>query len=88
VTALSDLLDAQNAFLSMRVGFDVLRLVLDFECGTMKLNSDGLWVDPGTINRQILTSNTPRWTTLAQAKSPVPASAVSFNFRQVAPSVR
>jgi len=40
------LLDAQNDFLSLRVGYDVLRLVLDFELGTMDLDHDGLWKIP------------------------------------------
>ena len=47
VSALNDLLDSQNDFLSLQVGYDVLRMVLDFELGTMRTDRDGLWIDPG-----------------------------------------
>lgn len=49
VSALNDLLDAQNDFLNAWVGFEVLRVLLDFEMGTMRLNQEGLWIDPGPI---------------------------------------
>lgn len=49
VSALNDLLDAQNDFLNSWVGFEVLRVLLDFEMGTMQLNQEGLWIDPGPI---------------------------------------
>ncbi len=49
VSALNDLLDAQNDFLNAWVGFEVLRVLLDFEMGTMQLNQEGLWIDPGPI---------------------------------------
>jgi hypothetical protein len=49
VSALSDLLDAQNDFLNVWVNYEVLRLLLDFELGTMELDNDGLWRDPGPI---------------------------------------
>lgn len=49
VSALSDLLDAQNDFLNVWVNYEVLRLLLDFELGTMELDEAGLWRDPGPI---------------------------------------
>lgn len=49
VSALNDLLDAQNEFLNSWIGFEVLRVLLDFEMGTMQLNQEGLWIDPGPI---------------------------------------
>ncbi|RLT03783.1 MAG: hypothetical protein DWI21_15225 [Planctomycetota bacterium] len=49
VSALNDLLDAQNDFLNSWIGFEVLRVLLDFEMGTMQLNQEGLWIDPGPI---------------------------------------
>lgn len=49
VNALNDLLDARNAFLQVWVGYEALRMRLDFELGTMSLDGDGLWVDPGPI---------------------------------------
>jgi outer membrane protein TolC len=47
VSALSDLLDAQNDFLNVWVNYEVLRMLVDFELGTMRLNEDGLWSDSG-----------------------------------------
>ncbi|MFT5526669.1 MAG: hypothetical protein ACI9HK_004648 [Pirellulaceae bacterium] len=49
VSALTDLLDAQNDLLDVWVNYEVLRVVLDFELGTMKLNDNGVWIDPGPI---------------------------------------
>ena len=49
VSALSDLLDAQNNFLSIWVNYEVLRRGLDLDLGTFQLDSEGLWIDPGTI---------------------------------------
>ena len=49
VSALSDLLDAQNNFLSVFVNFEVLRRQLVLDLGTMQLDNEGLWLDPGAI---------------------------------------
>ncbi|MEZ6086609.1 MAG: TolC family protein [Pirellulaceae bacterium] len=49
VSALSDLLDAQNDFLNVWVNYEVLRVLLDFEMGTMQLDAEGIWIDPGPI---------------------------------------
>ncbi|MBT3568636.1 MAG: hypothetical protein HN494_07305, partial [Opitutae bacterium] len=49
VNALNDLLDASNGFLQVWVGYEALRMRLDFELGTMRLNNDGIWLDPGPI---------------------------------------
>lgn len=49
VSALNDLLDSQNDLLNAWVGFEVLRVLLDFEMGTMQLNNEGLWIDPGPV---------------------------------------
>jgi hypothetical protein len=69
VSALSDLLDAQNDFLSLQVGYDVLRLVLDFELGTMHLDRDGVWIDPGPINPANLAARAAAWTVMARNES-------------------
>jgi hypothetical protein len=61
VSALNDLLDSQNDFLSLQVGYDVIRMVLDFELGTMRIDREGLWVDPGAITRANLAANAPSW---------------------------
>ena len=52
VSALSDLQDAQNNFLSVWVNYEVLRRSLDLDLGTMQLDCDGLWIDPGPIGGQ------------------------------------
>ena len=50
VSALSDLLQAQNDFLSVWVTYELLRRTLDLDLGTMQLDSDGMWIDPGPIS--------------------------------------
>jgi len=52
VSALTDLLDAQNDFLNVWVNYEVLRMLLDFELGVMQLNEDGTWIDPGPITAE------------------------------------
>jgi hypothetical protein len=47
---LSDLLTAQNDFLGIWVTYEVARRTLDFGLGTMQLDADGMWVDPGPMN--------------------------------------
>ncbi|MHA3775463.1 TolC family protein [Verrucomicrobiota bacterium sgz303538] len=54
VSALSDLLDAENEFLGLWVGHHVLRMVLDFELGTMALDPDGNWVEPGPLTAEAI----------------------------------
>jgi hypothetical protein len=49
VQALTDLLNAQNNYMSIWINYEVLRVSLDFNLGTMQLDDDGLWIDPGTI---------------------------------------
>jgi hypothetical protein len=49
VTALNELLTAQNDFLSVWVTYEVLRQTLDFNLGTMQLDTEGMWIDPGPI---------------------------------------
>ncbi len=49
VQALNDLLDAQNQFMRVWVTYEVVRMSLDLQLGTMQLDSQGLWIDPGRI---------------------------------------
>jgi hypothetical protein len=49
VSALRDLLTAQNDFLSVWVTYEVLRRTLDFNLGTMQLDVEGMWIDPGPM---------------------------------------
>lgn len=52
VSALSDLLSAQNNFMSIWAAIEVDRRNLDLELGTLRLTQDGLWIDPGVINAE------------------------------------
>ena len=52
VTALSALLNAQNSFLGAWVEYEIQRMVLDFQMGTMQLDERGQWIDPGPIRSQ------------------------------------
>ncbi len=49
VQALSGLLSSQNSFISAWVDYEVQRLNLDFDLGTMRLDELGEWIDPGPI---------------------------------------
>jgi hypothetical protein len=49
VSALGDLQTAQNDFVSVRVNYEFQRLILDLDLGTMKLDPEGNWIDPGPI---------------------------------------
>ncbi len=51
VTALRALLNEQNSFLNNWVRYEILRMGLDFNLGTMELDDAGMWVDPGPIER-------------------------------------
>jgi len=51
VSALSDLLDAQNNFMSVYVNYEVLRRQLDLDLGTMQLDPEGIWLDPGSMGQ-------------------------------------
>jgi hypothetical protein len=47
--ALNNLQGAQNALIAIYVNYEVLRRNLDFQMGTMQLDADGFWIDPGEI---------------------------------------
>ncbi len=49
VSALGDLQTAQTDFLNVWVNYEVQRLNLDLDLGTMNLDSEGNWIDPGPI---------------------------------------
>ena len=51
--AIIGLNDAQNDYLSTWVQYEVLRRNLDFDMGTMQLDSLDQWIDPGPIDDQI-----------------------------------
>ncbi len=49
IQAVDALLRAQDDFLSVWVTYEVLRCTLDFNLGTMELDSEGMWIDPGPM---------------------------------------
>lgn len=49
VQALGDLVQAQNLFIGVWVNYEALRRNLDLDLGTMEIDGEGLWVDPGPI---------------------------------------
>ncbi|MGB7348181.1 MAG: hypothetical protein WBD20_28410 [Pirellulaceae bacterium] len=58
VSALTDLLDAQNDLLNVWVSYEVLRVLLDFEMGTMQLDPTGVWIDNSDLQATNLTGLT------------------------------
>lgn len=50
--AINRLQQSQSAFLSTWVDYEVLRRGLDFDLGTMQLDENSLWIDPGPINSE------------------------------------
>lgn len=56
ISALSDLLDAQNGLLNIFVNYEIVRRGLDFDLGTMELTPEGLWLDPGELSPEMLIS--------------------------------
>lgn len=49
VNALDNLLRTQNQFLGSWVEYEVQRMFLDLDLGTMQLDRNGMWVDPGEL---------------------------------------
>lgn len=47
--ALQTLLRAQNNFLANWVHYETLRMNLDLELGTIRLDDHGMWIDPGPV---------------------------------------
>lgn len=54
ISALTDLLNAQNTLLNIFVNYEVVRRGLDFDLGTMELTPDGLWIEPGELSPELL----------------------------------
>ncbi len=49
ISALNDLLNAQNSLLNVWVNYEVVRRGLDLDLGTMQLTNEGMWIDPVNI---------------------------------------
>ncbi len=56
IEALDRLLRAQNSLLNIFVSNEVVRRGLFFDLGTMELTSEGLWIDPGEIDTDMMLS--------------------------------
>lgn len=69
VESLSRLLSAQNDFLRAWVDYEVQRMNLDLDMGTMRLDAEGNWIDPGPIDRESLRGLLP-----PGAREPLPDS--------------
>ncbi|TWU39098.1 hypothetical protein Q31b_41800 [Novipirellula aureliae] len=54
ISALNDLLRAQNTLLDIFVNYEVVRRSLDLDLGTMELTPEGLWIDPGKLDPEYL----------------------------------
>ncbi len=52
VSALADLLQAQNTFLGVWVFYEAQRRNLDQDLGTIRVDENNIWVDPGSITSQ------------------------------------
>ena len=52
VSALQDLLNAQNTFLGVWVFYESQRRNLDQDLGTIRVDENNIWVDPGSITSQ------------------------------------
>lgn len=51
VSALTDLQQAQNLFLGVWVTYEALRMILDLDLGTMQIDAEGNWIDPGPMGK-------------------------------------
>ncbi len=54
VTALNALLATQSQLIGIYVNYEALRRNLDLDLGTMQVDAEGLWVDPGPIRADTL----------------------------------
>jgi outer membrane protein TolC len=80
VSALSDLLSVQNDFLSVWISHESLRRSLDFDMGTMELNQDGVWIDPGKVTDESLpvSGQGSSWEHCEQVESPFGQSSQPY----------
>jgi hypothetical protein len=54
VDALRDLLNAQNTFLGVWVFYEAQRRTLDQDLGTIRVDEDNIWIDPGPITSETM----------------------------------
>ena len=75
--ALDDLRDTQLNFLDLWVQYEVLRRQLDLDMGTMELDEEGTWIDPGQFTPEFieqLINEAKQW--------PQPENAYDLGFLQ------
>jgi hypothetical protein len=53
-TALRALLSTQNQLIGIYVNYEAQRRALDLNLGTMQLDAEGLWIDPGALTLETL----------------------------------
>lgn len=53
ISALQDLLNAQNTFLGVWVFYEAQRRNLDQDLGTIRVDAENIWIDPGPITSDI-----------------------------------
>ena len=70
VRDLNNLLETQNALLGVWVDQELQRMSLDMDLGTMQLDAQGLWIDPGPIRGSDI--NLPEEVPLGPEIWPVP----------------
>ncbi len=73
VSAYQGLVGAQNNFLDAWVRFEVLRMNLDFDLGTMRLDQSGMWIDPGPIDERFVANHKPSESGPAELPATLPA---------------
>ena len=74
VQALSGLLSAQNDFLNQWVDYEQQRVVLDLDMGTMMLDPEGIWIDPGPMREESLRGDAASDIEEIPAPQPIPLS--------------
>lgn len=79
MSALTDLLDAQNDLLNVWVSYEALRILLDFEMGTMQLDPVGMWIDPGPWTNEMELNQLEREQLELDLLKQVPAISEALN---------
>ena len=73
VSALNDLLSAQNTFLNVWVFYESQRRNLDQDLGTIQVDAEGIWCDPGSMtSERYLTDGQVLFSNEGQQPSPTP----------------
>ncbi len=59
VEALNSLLSSQNNFMTTWLEYQVQRMAILLELGLFEIDENGRWIDPGTIDAQLLAASMP-----------------------------